>query len=97
MTFPSEWLIEATATTPSAKHRSEYVIPQRCADAVISSCKSMMALVMLGVVTTIYRDRDARSNARTDTRHRQPAHPQRKRRLRSNRPARNKSISAKKL
>jgi hypothetical protein len=31
----------------SAQHRPEYVIPQRCADAVISSCKSMMALVVL--------------------------------------------------
>ena len=35
-----------TAPTPSAKHRSEYMIPQRCADAAISSCKSMMASQM---------------------------------------------------
>jgi len=31
---------------PIKPDRTEYVIPQRCADAVISSAKSMMALVM---------------------------------------------------
>jgi hypothetical protein len=44
-----DWQRRATdqAVTALSQHRPEYVVPKRCADAVVAGSKPMVALMML--------------------------------------------------